>query len=63
MKSLTLFTNNTLSSNNMNAIKGGTSTNINVVNIETMVEITTTNISTGTTDMLYCDRRRKKVNC
>jgi hypothetical protein len=63
MKSLTLFKNNTISNHNMIALKGGTGTNIpSVVNIETMVEITTTSAA-GTTEMLYCDRRRKKVNC
>jgi natural product precursor len=63
MKSLTLFKNNEISNQNMNALKGGTGSTIPTsVTIDTMVEITTTN-AVGTTEMLYCDRRRKKVNC
>jgi hypothetical protein len=65
MNFATLFQSNSLSTNNMQSIKGGNGGNVTgniVVNIETMVEVTTTN-AVGTTEMLFCDRRRKKVNC
>jgi hypothetical protein len=63
MKFATLFQSNALSTKNMQSVKGGTGNNIpTVVTIEAQIDITTVS-SVGTTELLYCDRRRKKVNC
>lgn len=61
MKSLSQMNNATINQTQMNNIKGGTGT---TVVIDTMVEITTSNCdaTTGGSSVLYCDRRRKKVN-
>ncbi len=59
MKSVNRFNDSAISKNTLNKIKGG-NTSTTVV-IEKMVEVTAT--VNGSTEMLFCDRRRKKVNC
>lgn len=50
------FEQNTLDALQLKSIKGGTGT----ITLETIIEITCLTPA-GTTEMLYCDRRRKKV--
>ncbi len=60
MKSVNRLHNASIPETKMNQVKGGT--NPNVVVIETQIDITTVN-ATGAVNLLYCDRRRKLVNC
>lgn len=53
------FQDSALSFDALRNTKGGTST---TVTLQTMVDITTVN-KNGQAELLYCDRRRKKINC
>lgn len=58
MKSVQQFSQNALSSEALRNTKGGTGTTIT---LETQVDIVTINPQ-GSALLLFCDRRRKKVN-
>ena len=60
MKSIANLNNAALSNNLMNNLKGGNTAT--TVTVTVQLDITTVDAS-GNTDVLYCDRRRKKVNC